>query len=195
MALARSFQWLLGRHESLRTRFVETAEACAPGDRGAGMGLELPLQHLLQAPIPSRPCATSSRPAARRCVDLQQVPLYASTCCVWLLVMTQHHIVSDGWSMQVLVEELVHAYQSRRWRTSALGGGIDPVHRLRDLAAGGGGERAPSWAIGLRVWAVSNSGAGVATRSPAPAAASHRGERLGGDAPADLRSLPPNRRG
>ena len=47
--------------------------------------------------------------------DLQQGPLLR-VCLLrvapdeHVLVLTQHHIVSDGWSMQVLVEELVQCY-------------------------------------------------------------------------------------
>ncbi|MEL1693656.1 condensation domain-containing protein, partial [Acinetobacter baumannii] len=31
-----------------------------------------------------------------------------------VLVMVQHHIVSDGWSMQLMVEELVQLYAAYR---------------------------------------------------------------------------------
>ncbi|MCT7233128.1 condensation domain-containing protein, partial [Salmonella enterica] len=47
--------------------------------------------------------------------DLQQGPLLRVTLLQLaedehVLVMVQHHIVSDGWSMQVMVQELVQLY-------------------------------------------------------------------------------------
>ncbi|MGE1076393.1 condensation domain-containing protein, partial [Pseudomonas fragariae (ex Marin et al. 2024)] len=47
--------------------------------------------------------------------DLLQAPLLRVTLLQLaedehVLVMVQHHIISDGWSMQVMVEELVQLY-------------------------------------------------------------------------------------
>src|SRR5690606_165732 len=37
-----------------------------------------------------------------------------------VLVLTQHHIVSDGWSMQIMVDELIHVYAAL-----STGGSVD----------------------------------------------------------------------
>ncbi|MDF3203267.1 amino acid adenylation domain-containing protein, partial [Pseudomonas sp. 1912-s] len=115
-ALQRSFQVLIERHESLRTRFVQSAgqtlqvitpeadfnlpvHTLEPGDAA---GLETRISVFVEA-------------QTRQLFDLQQGPLLR-VCLLrvapdeHVLVLTQHHIVSDGWSMQVLVEELVQCY-------------------------------------------------------------------------------------
>ena len=115
-ALQRSFQVLIERHESLRTRFVQdagqTLQVIAPEadfslpvhtlEPGDAAGLEARISAFVEA-------------QTRQLFDLQQGPLLR-VCLLrvapdeHVLVLTQHHIVSDGWSMQVLVEELVQCY-------------------------------------------------------------------------------------
>ena len=55
------------------------------------------------------------------------------------LLLTLHHIVSDGWSMGVLVRELAALYaRLRRGPALAAAGAAGPVRRLRGLAARAG---------------------------------------------------------
>ncbi|MDH0650309.1 condensation domain-containing protein, partial [Pseudomonas sp. GD03858] len=122
-ALERSFSALVERHESLRTRFDDSGEQ--------------PLQVI----EPARPVhlereqlTDSSDQAIRRLVeaearrlfDLREGPLLRVKLVRLdeqdhVLVLTQHHSVSDGWSLQILVRELVALYQGlREGRPAAL---------------------------------------------------------------------------
>ncbi|AVJ22391.1 non-ribosomal peptide synthetase [Pseudomonas sp. MYb193] len=108
-ALQRSFDSLLARHESLRTQLVEDGErlwqAVMPQAR-----VQIQQAHVDQAQLMARVEEEVARP-----FDLHQAPLLRVTLLQLaedehVLVMVQHHIVSDGWSMQVMVEELVQLY-------------------------------------------------------------------------------------
>ena len=86
-----------------------------------------------------------------------------AACCGWptdehVLLVTMHHIVSDGWSMGVLMRELgalYAAFRARRARSAAAAAGA--VRRLRGLAARLAAGRG----------AASSRSATGATRSPA----------------------------
>jgi NRPS condensation-like uncharacterized protein len=52
-----------------------------------------------------------------------------------LLLLTMHHIVSDGWSMEVFVRELTTLYTPSAESSFALSGVAAAVRRLRALAA------------------------------------------------------------
>ncbi|MCE1117369.1 amino acid adenylation domain-containing protein [Pseudomonas sp. NMI795_08] len=116
-ALDASFAALVARHESLRTRFVQdqaqvlqvidapawpgmARERLAPGaDAGERQAR---LQACIEAQIQQR-------------FDLQAGPLLRVTLIEveddeHVLVLTQHHIVTDGWSMQLMIDELVQLY-------------------------------------------------------------------------------------
>ncbi|WP_248752418.1 non-ribosomal peptide synthase/polyketide synthase [Pseudomonas sp. MWU15-20650] len=108
-ALQRSFDSLLARHESLRTQLVEDGErvwqAVMPQARVHIHPARIDESHLM-----ARVEAQVAQP-----FDLHQAPLLRVTLLQLaddehVLVMVQHHIVSDGWSMQVMVEELVQLY-------------------------------------------------------------------------------------
>ena len=71
-------------------------------------------------------------------------------------LLTMHHIVSDGWSIGVLVRELGALYAAfRRGRLEPAAGAGDPVRRLRRLAAPVAVGRAPG--VGARLLAASSS--------------------------------------
>ncbi|WP_448651634.1 amino acid adenylation domain-containing protein [Pseudomonas fluorescens] len=112
-ALQHSFDRLLARHESLRTRLVQDAEqlwqAVMPEARVEIAQRRTDEQHLM-----AQVEAEVARP-----FDLLQAPLLRVTLLQLadddhVLVMVQHHIISDGWSMQVMVEELVQLYAASR---------------------------------------------------------------------------------
>ncbi|MFJ2689363.1 non-ribosomal peptide synthase/polyketide synthase [Pseudomonas sp. NPDC087336] len=115
-ALQQSFDVLLERHQSLRSRFVE--------DDGQVMQAlasinTLPIdQHDLRAePETLRIESAMKKVEAQiaRSFDLQHGPLLRVSLLQLdlddhVLVLTLHHIVTDGWSMGVLVEEFSRLY-------------------------------------------------------------------------------------
>ncbi|MCS4251614.1 non-ribosomal peptide synthase/polyketide synthase [Pseudomonas sp. BIGb0164] len=108
-ALQRSFDSLLARHESLRTQLVED------GERLLQVVLPEARVDIHQARIEASQLMARVEAEVARPFDLHQAPLLRVTLLQvaedeHVLVMVQHHIVSDGWSMQVMVEELVQLY-------------------------------------------------------------------------------------
>ncbi|MCY1033947.1 non-ribosomal peptide synthase/polyketide synthase [Corallococcus sp. BB11-1] len=115
-ALEQGLQFLVRRHEALRTVFVETRGE--PGQRILpDLTLSLPVVDLASTPAEARE-AEARRLAdeeARRPFDLVRGPLLRVTLLRldparhWLL-LTVHHLVADGWSLRVLLRELAEAY-------------------------------------------------------------------------------------
>ncbi|MCP3059808.1 non-ribosomal peptide synthase/polyketide synthase [Myxococcus sp. K38C18041901] len=117
-ALEHAFSELVRRHESLRTTFAEDA-------RGAFQRIHPPAHRTLarvdlSALSPEARDAEVRRRAvaeARRPFDLSTGPLLRTELLTLsesqhVLLLTLHHIISDGWSMGVLVRELSALYQS-----------------------------------------------------------------------------------
>ncbi len=117
-ALHRSINAIVERHEILRTTF--------PNENGkaklviaAKLVIPLPLVDLRDLPAEQRD-AEALRLASeeiRRPFKLDQLPLLRAVLFrlspeEHLIVVTMHHIISDGWSSQVLISELAALYQS-----------------------------------------------------------------------------------
>jgi amino acid adenylation domain-containing protein/non-ribosomal peptide synthase protein (TIGR01720 family) len=108
-ALQRSFDTLVARHESLRTRLHLDAEERAQ-EVLAHAVIEIAESAVDETQLTSRVEAEIARP-----FDLQQGPLLRVSLLAvsedeHVLVLVQHHIVSDGWSMGVMVQELMQLY-------------------------------------------------------------------------------------
>lgn len=116
-ALEKSFNEIIRRHEALRTNFVsvngQPAQVIA-----SEMPLSLPvidLQNITgsdQAEVERLIIAEAHHP-----FNLAQGPLLRATLLQLdtqerLLLITMHHIISDGWSLGVFVQELAALYKS-----------------------------------------------------------------------------------
>ncbi|WP_442316500.1 non-ribosomal peptide synthase/polyketide synthase [Xenorhabdus aichiensis] len=130
-ALTTALERLIARHESLRTCFVlvdsQPCQHIAPTD----IGFALPYQDLR----PLEPAAHTNRIAelasleAQTLFDFAQGPLIRGqllqlTDEAHLLLLTLHHIITDGWSIGVLMHELDTLYRA------ALDGHGDPLPPL-----------------------------------------------------------------
>ncbi|RIK37849.1 MAG: hypothetical protein DCC55_22955, partial [Chloroflexi bacterium] len=114
--LEQSINELVQRHESLRTSFI--AKDGNPQQQIApSVAVPLPLLDLREVPASVRE-AEALRLAteeARQPFDLAQAPLLRTTLIQvgeadYVFLLTMHHIVSDGWSMQVFARELAELY-------------------------------------------------------------------------------------
>ena len=118
-ALRRALDEIVARHESLRTTFAvaggEPVQRIAPPERGFQL-----VEHDLRG---SRDAAGEleqlSAHEARAPFDLEAGPLIRGRLIALddddhVLLVTTHHIVSDGWSMNVFARELSALYAAYR---------------------------------------------------------------------------------
>jgi len=115
--LARSLDEVRCRHETLRTTFREVAgcpvqvvEPFQPTSPPPLIDLSALATHVAEAEARRLACASARRP-----FDLERGPLLRVTAfrlaeSRWVLLLTMHHIVSDGWSMGLLVRETATVY-------------------------------------------------------------------------------------
>ncbi|HEK1011512.1 TPA: amino acid adenylation domain-containing protein, partial [Pseudomonas putida] len=120
VALQRSFDVLVARHESLRTLFIQgegqTHQLILPQGQ---VTVELEQLDLAQLDLADQDAALKQavQRQTQRLFDLTQGPLLRARLIRLgaddhALVVTQHHIISDGWSLQRMVEELIGLYDA-----------------------------------------------------------------------------------
>jgi amino acid adenylation domain-containing protein len=116
-ALERALNAIVARHESLRTTFqVIDGEPCQVVHQSIDLKVSVSdLRNLPPAEMDarSRELATED---ARRPFDLERGPLLRCTVLTrgtydHILLLSMHHIVSDGWSMGILTKEVTALYQ------------------------------------------------------------------------------------
>ncbi len=118
--LEKSLQAIVRRHEGLRTRFVAVGGEPQQVIDDEG-GLELEVVELSGETEEERERETErqAREEAQRAFDLEKGPLLRARVLKrgeqdHVLLLTMHHIISDGWSLGVLVGEASELY--RRYR-------------------------------------------------------------------------------
>ncbi|MET0395270.1 MAG: amino acid adenylation domain-containing protein, partial [Longimicrobiaceae bacterium] len=193
-ALRGSIGEVVRRHEALRTTFaerdgvpVQVVHAAAP--------VPLPVLDLCGLPGGARePHAERlARGEALRPFDLARGPLLRSTLLRLgevdhVLLLTLHHVVSDGWSMDVLVRDVSALYSAHRGGTAQL---PELPIQYADYAVW---QRA--WLSGevmeeqVGFWKAELGGAppllGISTDHPRSAAMGARGESHGLALPAEV---------
>ncbi|HEX2079726.1 MAG TPA: amino acid adenylation domain-containing protein, partial [Longimicrobium sp.] len=138
-ALERSLSEIVRRHEALRTTFMEADGAPVQVIAPFG-GFSLPMEDLSGLNEADREAAVRRRAGeeARRPFDLSAGPLFRAALLRLgaedhVLLLSMHHIVSDGWSMGVLFRELSALYEAyREGRESPL---PEPGVQYADYAA------------------------------------------------------------
>jgi amino acid adenylation domain-containing protein len=120
-ALERSLGEIVRRHDALRTTFREVdgspVQVIAPFD-----GFRLAVMDLAHLPEETREAEVQRELVAEgvtRLFDLSAGPLFRAALLrlgaeEHVLLLSQHHIVSDGWSMGVLYRELSALYEAYR---------------------------------------------------------------------------------
>jgi amino acid adenylation domain-containing protein len=123
-ALHRALNEVIRRHEALRTTFVTVdgrpLQVVAPT-----LAVPLPVVDLQQgaSDVPLSACERARAAQrllteeARRAFDLTRGPLLRAVLlrlseAEHILLLTMHHIVSDGWSIGVLIRELTTLYEA-----------------------------------------------------------------------------------
>ena len=126
-AMADAFQALAERHEALRTRFFEKAGVgYQQVEPQAGWALQY--EDLSQIPVNEREAQARLIQAqeATTPFDLQQgTPVRVRLVRIdeqeHLLLFTVHHILADGWSFGILLEEFAQLYAARCQGTAGAG--------------------------------------------------------------------------
>ena len=117
LGLQTSLQLVVQRHDSLRTRFV-------PEKDGAAGRIEpllpvviqrLDARGLIQPLLKEQTVNRVARQMARAPFDLEQGPLFRLALIEMareehVLLLCIHHIVADGWSLGILIEEIATYY-------------------------------------------------------------------------------------
>ncbi|WP_247315356.1 non-ribosomal peptide synthetase [Ralstonia pseudosolanacearum] len=128
-ALRRALDRIVARHEALRTRFEvqegQAVQLIVPAD----VGLTLEWVDLSTEEASEHQLGLQAEAEARTPFDLEQGPLIRGRLVKLgeqehVLLITMHHIVSDGWSQGVLARELGTLYEAYR------SGGEDPLPAL-----------------------------------------------------------------
>lgn len=115
-ALRTALAAVVARHEALRTTFEETDGRPAQRVHPAG---PVPLPVRDTGDLDADLLAEYSRPFDLRHGPLLRALLLRESATAHVLLLTAHHIVTDGWSMGVVLDELCTAYD-------ALARGADP---------------------------------------------------------------------
>lgn len=117
-ALQQAFDHVIVRHESLRTVFQEKEGEVYQIIREVGeVKFNLEFTSLPEEKYNAEKLHECIRHDFESHFDLENGPLikgclYQRTPQEWVFTLVIHHIISDGWSMQVLVKELMMYYES-----------------------------------------------------------------------------------
>ncbi|WP_406826316.1 amino acid adenylation domain-containing protein [Pedobacter sp. KACC 23697] len=118
-ALQYAFEQLISRHEILRTIFRadeygEVHQFVLPPESS---GFEIKLHNLSHSESPAEELPIIIQSASNTPFDLSVGPLlraglYRLANNKWVFTYVMHHIISDGWSMGVLIRELLTYYSA-----------------------------------------------------------------------------------
>ncbi|OPX07687.1 non-ribosomal peptide synthetase, partial [Gordonia sp. i37] len=152
--IVQAYRAVVGAHESLRTRFPDTG-------RGPEQRLTTDVADLVVEPVSIAAVRDAIAAEVARPFDLERETAIRARLFVSgddsdegetdlggaYLVLTLHHIAVDGWSMRILLDDLMTAYRTElpaepapgyadytRWQRDILGDPDDPTSRFtRDI--------------------------------------------------------------
>ena len=131
--LQKAIATVIERHETLRTKLI-TVEGIGQQEIVPAAAIDLGLINLRELAPGDKPNGMASlrdscviqlaKEEARLSFDLTQAPLMRAKLLYlqdnsYVLLLTVHHIVADGWSMNVLVDELWTIYRGLMSQTEA----------------------------------------------------------------------------
>jgi len=111
--LRRAFVRVVDRYEALRTTFA-VVDGCLRGQVQPAAGLDFAGERLCELAEAER--WEKVRSEMRHCFDLRAGPLFRVRFYEWaeresVLLVSVHHIVCDGWSVNVLIDEVAGEYR------------------------------------------------------------------------------------
>ncbi|WP_177198769.1 non-ribosomal peptide synthetase, partial [Streptomyces colonosanans] len=114
-ALAEAMRDVIGRHESLRTIFPESADGTPHQDiiQIAEVQLELDVVEVSEEELPAALAGATSRGFDLTTELPIRARLLALDARTHVLVVVLHHIAGDGWSMAPLARDVATAYAAR----------------------------------------------------------------------------------
>lgn len=140
--LARALTAVTERHDVLRYRFAETADGTPAVEIGPVEAVPLPVHDVCDLPADRRVDAARAHVAAAAAepFDLRRGPLLRATLVRLaaddhVLLVTTHHTVGDGWSTDVIADDLLAFYAGTELEPTPLRYG-DYAAWERDRAAG-----------------------------------------------------------
>jgi len=154
-ALEEAFRAVIARHESLRTRIIEVngepRQAIAP-DADFTLGrTDLSREIDWQARLETDAAAFFQQPFDLARDLLLRVAVVTIGPARSILLFCQHHIISDGWSIGVMVREILACYAARRagrsWSLPPL-----PLQYKEYAAWQRGQLESGGWAAHRRYW-------------------------------------------
>ena len=189
-ALRSALPQLLARHETLRTGFIEEdgniRQRIAPE-----LEITLTLDDLSACADPHAEALRLARREATTAFDLASPPLLrARAICLgnpenWLIMLVLHHIVGDGWSSRLLLQELASLYRTNKEGTAPALPALPIAYR--DFAAW---HNRQDWTASAAHWRTVLAGApdciALPTDRPTPTIQSHRGDSVTRTLPAPL---------
>ena len=111
-ALEWGINEIIRRHEILRTTFrlIDNEPVQIIADH---LTLKLPVVEVRETELMRLATEEAQRPFDLENGPLVRARLLKLSADEWVLIFTMHHIISDGWSMGVLVNEMAALYQRR----------------------------------------------------------------------------------
>jgi amino acid adenylation domain-containing protein len=114
-ALERSLDEIVRRHEILRTTFSWKDEM--PMQVVGSHAFSLPVLNISGLDRPEERATEMARTEARIPLDLEHGPLFRAQLLrlnpqLHILLLTMHHIIFDGWSRRILIQELSALYDA-----------------------------------------------------------------------------------
>ncbi|HEX4457689.1 MAG TPA: amino acid adenylation domain-containing protein, partial [Polyangia bacterium] len=111
--LARSLDYVVARHEILRTSFVLDDDGAPRQHIAASLSLPLAVEALAGGPqLRARLAELAAMPFDLARGPLVRVHLLQQSHDRHVLVVLMHHIVSDGWSLPIFIREVATAYDA-----------------------------------------------------------------------------------
>ena len=112
-AFKEAFESLVNRHESLRTRFISVDGI--PKQVIEDLEFKIDYIDLSEEENPEEKAKGFAREETEKPFDLEKAPLLRAKLIYLeeekhVFLFTMHHIISDGWSMGVLVNEVLSTY-------------------------------------------------------------------------------------